>query len=1403
MKAQILKIAGVKSEKEFYKKFPSEEAFMKVHGKELKKAQTSDAIEKAQKGFFGNFDDGTNQNYDNSGQGGYYPPPVEGSLQGSPGYASGATPPSFKGKGVPFNFQGFGNALGGIIGGIQNINADKKQADHYRTWDQVAGLQLKAKQTNDMLGKPPRKYNRVDDPRNIFSANSYYPAQGVGTNPITRNGGKVKKAQNGTVEEVETPNIDSAPTDIFDEGYVNRQDQIIEAQPQYEMTDADATAFMEMYNRDQGKSTATFDSNSARDTWVHKTGLPWSEAKKLGYTTGSAKDNIKLLNELNDPRFKKENLRSTAPKNSSQSRTPIQHRETPTGKLTPITNPLQAYDAAMKGKPKYNNSHNANLSAAHEDQYSREKDASRRQAEHDDYLSLERPLYYLANPEKAWGDFKSIFNPMTPESETSEGLRKKVMSNRYNPNQTQGQKAKNALKMGLRETPKAAINAAGLLSGVPYTTYETYPIGLMEGAPARSRAAGYIGEGALRLGEGAPKQLGYNAVKQLGPGAMKQIGRGAHPNFVMYEDGGEITNTFAPNTLYTDLGYDSADQVKQFGKGGQNYMDNLGYNPYGQIVGSYFGNNGGSQLAGALGSLTGNPAIAGLAGVVGGALDKNKQEGQNALDRYGRKVQKLMDWKGAFSGFSANRENGGPVYEDGGWVSNDWQPQVITQFGGHSMKDLLAPDETMDTLRSGGHLSQDYMPISNRGLQTYEDGGKVRTSALNGEVQTTWGGGVKTLSQNPNMPGTGQTIQFIGNSHDTHDGNGHTGIGVKYGKGAQDSYTDYAEFGSQNADADVEVEKEPAFEMIDPKTGEKNLTVLGALKFDKNVAAQTGDPHIMSLADKYHGERFKNIGVKLSKLENKYQDLVENAFNKSDGSKLGDATAQANMNAGKMGLKQVAQDKIVLAHFQNAINESSEENFLVADDLARGKGTYDKAAAKEAIGKYGASIEKAEGGKKIKFNSEQEAIDAGYSKGPDGVWRKGKSTSGKSSESKIAEAMVEIPKGQRESSSGLWGKVTPDNFEETKKNNPWFNWSGFDLKNKDDVKFFQRSFNERAKEIGSAARVNVDGAFGEQTASAKLNTDIKSEPGSNEESIADIQSGNTEFKPVPYKGNKLVPLANQLLGYLRPSNAIGLDPLQLAGETSALADNAEEPVQAQLYYPNLQSVSDISYQDALNEITAQNRDMQKSGYNPALQSINDARMAQEKFKVLGEQFRQNQNRRDSIYNANINTLNDADLKNLTILDNQYARQQQAKSNTKAVRQDALNSIASKYLQNKIEDKKLQTNENLYNYRYDSNGRLINLNGIYQPVIPQVYGTEGSVKMLASKDGQGNTVYKMVDDNGKEINQSSDMAYNYNSTRPAYSTDENNNLVPIQTTKSKNGKKIKSTNGSILRSIKNL
>ena len=59
------------------------------------------------------------------------------------------------------------------------------------------------------------------------------------------------------------------------------------------------------------EEASNFDPNSARDTWVQKTGMSWDKAKKLGYTDGSSKGNMKLLSELNDKRFKKENLRKS------------------------------------------------------------------------------------------------------------------------------------------------------------------------------------------------------------------------------------------------------------------------------------------------------------------------------------------------------------------------------------------------------------------------------------------------------------------------------------------------------------------------------------------------------------------------------------------------------------------------------------------------------------------------------------------------------------------------------------------------------------------------------------------------------------------------------------------------------------------------------------------------------------------------------------------------------------------------------------------------------------------------------------------------------------------------------------------------------------------------------------
>jgi hypothetical protein len=94
--------------------------------------------------------------------------------------------------------------------------------------------------------------------------------------------------------------------------------------------------------------------------------------------------------------------------------------------------------------------------------------------------------------------------------------------------------------------------------------------------------------------------------------------------------------------------------------------------------------------------------------------------------------------------------------------------------------------------------------------------------------------------------------------------------------------------------------------------------------------------------------------------------------------------------------------------------------------------------------------------------------------------------------------------------------------------------------------------------------------------------------------------------------------------------------------------------------------------------------------------------------VLGEQFRLNQAEKQRVYEQNRNLLNQAELQNLQILERQADKQAMALSKTKATTQAALSSIASKYAQNKLENRTLAVYENMYNYRYDPSFRLQNM-----------------------------------------------------------------------------------------------
>lgn len=189
---------------------------------------------------------------------------------------------------------------------------------------------------------------------------------------------------------------------------------------------------------------------------------------------------------------------------------------------------------------------------------------------------------------------------------------------------------------------------------------------------------------------------------------------------------------------------------------------------------------------------------------------------------------------------------------------------------------------------------------------------------------------------------------------------------------------------------------------------------------------------------------------------------------------------------------------------------------------------------------------------------------------------------------------------------------------------------------------------------------------------------------------------------------------NQVLPYLRPTDTEELDPRQLMGEMFALSNNQLEPVKAQTYQPQLQSPYDISLQEIMNQNQADfNATQRLVGDNPAALAALNAQKYGANEKVLGEQFRVNQANKANIYSDNIKTLNDAQLKNLAIYDDQFVRQEKAKSITKETTQTAFSDISDKYSKNKLRNRELATYQNLYNYRYDPRFTAMNMNPLQQ------------------------------------------------------------------------------------------
>lgn len=395
----------------------------------------------------------------------------------------------------------------------------------------------------------------------------------------------------------------------------------------------------------------------------------------------------------------------------------------------------------------------------------------------------------------------------------------------------------------------------------------------------------------------------------------------------------EIQNTYAPNDIYNDLGFEPLQETyKQFRHGG---------NVHKAEFGEYFQDSGQAQIGSAVGGAVGS-AFGPAGAVVGQFLGKaagNLLGG--AKDARALQAQKdKMALTQSQIGFEQSRSQGplNAYMKDGGWVSHDWQPQVIATFGEHKLKDLLRPPHDADMLRAGGHLKE-YTPPSEAAMFTgrpnmpmAQDGVQM---AMGGELQVGDGGYLETMSYNPNLPG-GEIGMFRGASHD----NG--GIQTMYG------------------DNEVEVEGgEPAVKLKDGGSSD-NLVVFGNMKINKNIANLMGDP-------KAKGMKFKTYVADVAKNDAKQLKRISKAVNLIKNSDENNAFDHLSLNTGNAMLKgaqawqKINADKIKEAGIvQDAIHQTAKHLGVKNDKLAEGK--FEKETDPSMVAKFGTRVQKAQGG---------------------------------------------------------------------------------------------------------------------------------------------------------------------------------------------------------------------------------------------------------------------------------------------------------------------------------------------------------------------------------------------------------------------------------------------------------
>ena len=190
MKAQILKLGGVTTEAEFYKKYPTEEAFMAKHGKALKKAQNSAVVKKAPV----NVQSTTDAMNKSIAKGSYVS-----------NEKSKADTKNAKNKQMNNLLKEALVATPGIVGGFQTLSEERKQLREMDALARIADLEKDIKP----IQQYPQKIVRPEDSR-TDPGQMYNPLGDPNFSYLSRNGSTI----GGNPTEIQNM---YNPGDIYDD----------------------------------------------------------------------------------------------------------------------------------------------------------------------------------------------------------------------------------------------------------------------------------------------------------------------------------------------------------------------------------------------------------------------------------------------------------------------------------------------------------------------------------------------------------------------------------------------------------------------------------------------------------------------------------------------------------------------------------------------------------------------------------------------------------------------------------------------------------------------------------------------------------------------------------------------------------------------------------------------------------------------------------------------------------------------------------------------------------------------------------------------------------------------------------------------------------------------------------